>query len=793
MKKTLIASVLLLASFALKAQTFPNVDSVKKFINDSIRSNATLKASTVKKAFTSIAKFLADAVQDTTSVSVKAHGIFRFQRKDSTLYMWDTILVPKRWRKAILLTLQSVFDAQNGYANLPKDDTIAIGVKKFVISNNGHGTGYAGIRIDFTQDGSSGTTDGIVTLESQSLQGVAFGARMMDPGFTRNQVENTNTPTVSANVGISYVSTAAGFTSKLTFANVIAQWFLAVKGSPFTGDSALMIRTTSAGIINAVDNLGYIMFRGSPFANTNEYARFAATTGYLGLNTTTPAYRLDVNGKAIFRDSAWAVTPGVNDSTTRIATTQWVKQQAYGTGGGGGGGGSGTVNSGSQYRVAYYATAGTAVSEGNAITANRALISDANGVPVHSSVTNTELGYVSGVSSAIQTQFSNKQALNTHLTTISGLTPTNDDIMQYKSGAWSNRTIAQLKTDLGLSNSNNGDQTLLQVFALSNYAPVLTHSVFTDISTKKYLIGGVSVSLEVNDSTGRVNLAGGRIYIGGSSPTGSNGTFLEPNALTGTSTQFKLAGVSSESGKQGRIENINNGYGITYSANTVKVDTATVFPAVRATIPPGGGGSGVTGVGTINSLTPAANGAGVSGSNLILQTVTGSVPGLMTSAQKARLDSNYNIVTPVTGTQVAKVISADSLRIKSIVAGNSVTVTNNSDSTITIGTTFNPTVQSLTDGATISWNVTSGGNASVILGATGRTLSISNPVAGHTYTIRVIQDGVGSKTITTWPTNTKWPGNGTAPTLTTTPSRYDIITFYYDGTNYYGNYNTNYN
>jgi hypothetical protein len=43
-----------------------------------------------------------------------------------------------------------------------------------------------------------------------------------------------------------------------------------------------------------------------------------------------------------------------------------------------------------------------------AITAARALISDANGIPTHSTVTSTELGFVSGVTSAIQTQLNAK-------------------------------------------------------------------------------------------------------------------------------------------------------------------------------------------------------------------------------------------------------------------------------------------------------------------------------------------------------------------------------------------------
>lgn len=40
------------------------------------------------------------------------------------------------------------------------------------------------------------------------------------------------------------------------------------------------------------------------------------------------------------------------------------------------------------------------------------------------------------------------------LTTIAGLTPTDDDLLQRKSGAWTNRSMAQLKTDLALTKSD---------------------------------------------------------------------------------------------------------------------------------------------------------------------------------------------------------------------------------------------------------------------------------------------------------------------------------------------------
>ena len=75
-------------------------------------------------------------------------------------------------------------------------------------------------------------------------------------------------------------------------------------------------------------------------------------------------------------------------------------------------------------------------------------------------VSNAEFQYLGGVTSDIQTQLNAKQTLDGDLSAIAGLTPSNDDIMQYKAGAWANRTIAQLKTDLSLSGTNTGDQDL---------------------------------------------------------------------------------------------------------------------------------------------------------------------------------------------------------------------------------------------------------------------------------------------------------------------------------------------
>ena len=82
--------------------------------------------------------------------------------------------------------------------------------------------------------------------------------------------------------------------------------------------------------------------------------------------------------------------------------------------------------------------------------------------------------------------------------------------------------------------------------------------------------------------------------------------------------------------------------------------------------------------------------------------------------------------------------------------------------------------QTLTDGATISWDMSQGFNAKVTI-AGNRTLATpTNPFVGQTYTLAVTQDATGSRTMT-WPTAFDWGTTG-APTLTTTASKTDQIT-----------------
>jgi hypothetical protein len=60
------------------------------------------------------------------------------------------------------------------------------------------------------------------------------------------------------------------------------------------------------------------------------------------------------------------------------------------------------------------------------------------------------------ISDATQTALSAKQPANTDLSVIGGLHPSDDDILQRKSGSWTNRSPTQFKADLSISKSDVG-------------------------------------------------------------------------------------------------------------------------------------------------------------------------------------------------------------------------------------------------------------------------------------------------------------------------------------------------
>jgi hypothetical protein len=138
--------------------------------------------------------------------------------------------------------------------------------------------------------------------------------------------------------------------------------------------------------------------------------------------------------------------------------------------------------------------------------------------------------------------------------------------------------------------------------------------------------------------------------------------------------------------------------------------------------------------------------------------------------------------------------STERMRIASsglVTACNSMTVTQNltvSGNTTINGTTTdksNALSQTLTDGATITWDTSLGRVATITLGG-NRTMAAPTNLKVGTYILHVIQDGTGSRTIA-WNAVFKWVG-AVAPVLSTTAARRDILSFVSDGTNLYGSF-----
>lgn len=91
-------------------------------------------------------------------------------------------------------------------------------------------------------------------------------------------------------------------------------------------------------------------------------------------------------------------------------------------------------------------------------------------------------------------------------------------------------------------------------------------------------------------------------------------------------------------------------------------------------------------------------------------------------------------------------------------------------------------VQTLADGANIAWDHNTSRTATVTLGGDRTLDNPTNSVEGLEYTLKVIQDGTGTRLLT-YGSAYKFAG-GTAPTLSTGINDIDVLRFWFDGTDY---------
>jgi hypothetical protein len=112
--------------------------------------------------------------------------------------------------------------------------------------------------------------------------------------------------------------------------------------------------------------------------------------------------------------------------------------------------------------------------------------------------------------------------LDSDLIAIAALTPTNDDIIQRKAGAWTNRTMAQLATDLTATNSfqpkNSNLTTIAGLAPAANDVLQFKSSAWTNRTPTQLITDLLAVSGGIINTT-----AGNIAPIGSAAAAGANG------------------------------------------------------------------------------------------------------------------------------------------------------------------------------------------------------------------------------------------------------------------------------
>ena len=98
----------------------------------------------------------------------------------------------------------------------------------------------------------------------------------------------------------------------------------------------------------------------------------------------------------------------------------------------------------------------------------------------------------------------------------------------------------------------------------------------------------------------------------------------------------------------------------------------------------------------------------------------------------------------------------------------------------------------LTDGAIITWDVSASYNAQVTLTANRVLGTPSNVTNGDYGTLKIIQDGTGGHGLSLPATFKVVSGGAGAVSLTAAGGSTDILSWVYDGTNFWLSYGTNF-
>jgi FtsP/CotA-like multicopper oxidase with cupredoxin domain len=157
--------------------------------------------------------------------------------------------------------------------------------------------------------------------------------------------------------------------------------------------------------------------------------------------------------------------------------------------------------------------------------------------------------------------------------------------------------------------------------------------------------------------------------------------------------------------------------------------------------------------------------------------------------------ANAMTLTNVTISSVSSAFPNSFLANSTATLGNATitlggTTTSVGNLTLTNGTytDYTESVVAIGNSSTTQTIALSNGTVQTVTLTANCTFTMPTAVAGKSFSV-LIKSGAGGFTGTF--SNVKWTSN-TAPTITSTASRLDVLTFVSDGTNWYGNYAQNY-
>ena len=414
---------------------------------------------------------------------------------------------------------------------------------------------------------------------------------------------------------------------------------------------------------------------------------------------------------------------------------------------------------------------------------------DLNGTAI--TATGAELNYVSGVTSAIQTQLNAKQPLDAGLTSISGLTTAADKMIyttaldtyavtslsSFGRSLIDDADAATARTTLGLVIGTNVQAYDAQLADVAGLTP-------TD---GNFIVGNGTNFVAESGATARASLG---LIIG------TDVQAYDADTAKYDDVTANFTGTLQNAGSNVVVDSDVGSTVLAYDSNLQSFVTTFTLPTADSTA---GYVLKTDGAGTLSFVAQSAydestvniTGGSINGTTIGATTPsTGSFSSLNVGGSDVVVDTDIGVTvqaydaTIVVDADIGVTVQAyDADTTKNDVA-NTFTAVQTFDNGIieeftAVTSTTNSTTVNLQDGTNFSHTLTE-----------NTTFTFSNPAASgkvSAFTLKIVQDASASGYTVTWPAAVDWP-SATAPTLTATASAVDYFVFitHDGGTTWYG-------